>query len=244
MFKRINPITQGPAEVVFPQSSTPGLSIANLPSKFIMLFVFMHIFFFIRFSHQPVLEYFFLLVTILATFPEKFIYILKNRNIFFNNKNQIFLYIRIFIITLFTAIQTTAHIQYFLIQPYKVNQKSMLPEISPGELILVEKFTMGLIFNYYTNEGIVQRIHFPGSRPIQTSDIVVFHKPDSEDILIKRVIRIENNTYCVYGDNRGSSIDSRVFGCIPENKIIGRYFYKLKSMDALTLKSPGSLSHG
>jgi len=103
----------------------------------------------------------------------------------------------------------------------------MLPSIHPGDLILVEKFSMGLISNYYSINNEVHRIPFPWQRKLQSGDVIVFKQPETPDILIKRIEMIENNKYCVYGDNKESSLDSRIFGCISEDRIIGRYIFRI-----------------
>ncbi|MDH4261408.1 MAG: S26 family signal peptidase [Spirochaetia bacterium] len=204
--------------------------------------------FFIFSSNQPWSYYLIFFLTISATLYNKIFSKQGNTdnykvNFLYNlkNKNEIFHYVQIFLFTILCAILTLSHIKYFIIQPYTVNQKSMLPGIKPGEIILVEKISMGLITNYYVNQNSISRISYPWRRPIQPGDVIIFQKPFTfyksddfivnkskpNDILIKRVERIEDNKYCVYGDNKENSIDSRVFGCVPENKIIGRYLFKM-----------------
>jgi len=151
--------------------------------------------------------------------------------------NEVFYYGRLFIFTVFFALMSLAHVRVFILAPYQVLQKSMLPGLQPGDIVLVEKISMGLLTTY-SRQTSLHRIRHPWFRPIQTGDVIIFRKPQtdidmnaessfSNDILIKRVERIENNRYCVYGDNRENSVDSRDFGCIPGSKIIGRYVYKI-----------------
>lgn len=60
----------------------------------------------------------------------------------------------------------------------------------------------------------------------QVNDIVVFK--DKENIIfVKRIIDVKNNRYIVLGDNKKDSLDSRNFGGIQRNQILGKFIYKL-----------------
>jgi signal peptidase I len=220
-------------------------SIAILTKNIFLTVFFIHAFFFIHDTNQPRVLYFLLFLTVCLILTEKFMTKFNRLKIpgrflrfFFNKKNEVYFYGRIFLLTIFTALILPAYGKYFVIQPFVVNQKSMLPEIKPGELILVEKISMGLIINYHDKNNPVRRLNLSWNRPIQVRDVIIFRKPGTltpprqnilikQDILIKRVERIENNKYCVVGDNPENSLDSRAFGCVPENLIIGRYIYKI-----------------
>lgn len=52
------------------------------------------------------------------------------------------------------------------------------------------------------------------------NDIVALKKDDS--VFVKRISKIENNTYFVMGDNVHDSMDSRRFGAIQEKHIMGK----------------------
>lgn len=60
----------------------------------------------------------------------------------------------------------------------------------------------------------------------QINDIVAF-KDKSDKILVKRIAEIKNGKYFVRGDNNNDSLDSRNFGYISKNQIIGEMIYKL-----------------
>lgn len=190
--------------------------------------------FFIWRFRQPGIYYILLLIAASSAMIENFF----NRKNPLRNKNEVLSYTTIFLTTVFAAIIILAHVQYFVIQPYRVNHKSMLPGIKPGEIVAVEKISMGLITNYYRSESKIRRLHFLWERPLQPGDILIFRKPGDNDILIKRLGHIENNTYCVYGDNSEYSVDSRVFGCIPENKIIGRYVFTFPNYEHFFARFP------
>jgi len=64
------------------------------------------------------------------------------------------------------------------------------------------------------------------SKP-KIGDIVAARDPRDGKIIIKRVIKIENTKYHVEGDNRTASTDSRDFGLIDKNNIIGKVIFVL-----------------
>lgn len=144
-------------------------------------------------------------------------------------------YIQVFIITICVALLALFHVKYFFLQTFEVTNESMLPAIQNGDVILVEKFTMGFIMNFYEQSASVKRLHlskaygfpFNWQRPLKKNDIIVFFKPVTREVLVKRIHEIKNGKYCVLGDNLEHSLDSRSFGCISENRIIGRYVEKL-----------------
>lgn len=60
----------------------------------------------------------------------------------------------------------------------------------------------------------------------QINDIVVF-KDQENKIFVKRIINIKQNRYIVLGDNKKDSLDSRNFGEIQRDQILGKFIYKL-----------------
>ena len=84
---------------------------------------------------------------------------------------------------------------------------SMEPYIKNGELVLLS--------------GIPYWFKSP-----RINDIVAF-KDDADNTLLKRISEIKNGKYFVVGDNKNDSLDSRKFGYILKNQIIGKVIYKL-----------------
>ncbi len=48
---------------------------------------------------------------------------------------------------------------------------------------------------------------------------------------------VKENTVFVMGDNRGGSLDSRMLGCLPQNDVVGKVFYRLTPL-------PGPVTNG
>lgn len=83
-----------------------------------------------------------------------------------------------------------------------VSGLSMIPTLAPGERLLVRL------------DG-----------PIVLGDIVVFEHSDQFDV--KRILRIEADGVFVQGDNDQVSTDSRMYGLIPHDDVLGSVTYRL-----------------
>ena len=90
-------------------------------------------------------------------------------------------------------------------QRFRVDGVSMLPLLQPGDEVLVD------------------RRAYLGSLP-SLEDIVVVSSPHRPQMrLIKRVVAIDERANCfVQGDNQAQSTDSRMFGWVAPQLILGR----------------------
>ncbi|MEM6754974.1 MAG: nickel-type superoxide dismutase maturation protease [Cyanobacteria bacterium P01_C01_bin.38] len=86
----------------------------------------------------------------------------------------------------------------------RVSGPSMLPKLQPGEEIL------------FNPKAYRQKLP-------EVGDIVVARHPYQTKQIIKRVaVVLEDGSCFLTGDNTDSSTDSRSFGFIPPNKILGK----------------------
>ena len=121
----------------------------------------------------------------------------------------------------------------FAIQNTRVYGLSMQPTLQDGQLVIVNK--------------LAYKIGSPG-----IDDVVVLFSPQGGVPLLKRIvgvpgdtIRIVGCTVCpvtlgpgeffVAGDNRRDSLDSRVFGAVPEENIIGTVQIRYWPFDSISL---------
>ncbi|PIR58175.1 MAG: signal peptidase I [Parcubacteria group bacterium CG10_big_fil_rev_8_21_14_0_10_38_31] len=114
-------------------------------------------------------------------------------------------------------------LRLWVAQPFIVHGKSMDPTFRNGDYLIVDELS------------------YKFTEP-KEGDVIVFRYPnDTKKFFIKRIIglpnqtievegktiSIEDNEYFVLGDNRGSSSDSRVWGTVNEDLIIGKAFLRL-----------------
>lgn len=81
----------------------------------------------------------------------------------------------------------------------------MEPALRPGDFIIVSRWY----------------------RRISAKEIVVFRHPRKNLILVKRVSGIGSDSVFVAGDNKTASQDSRSFGPVGRNAIIGKVIMRI-----------------
>jgi len=143
-------------------------------------------------------------------------------------------------------------IRYFLVQPFFVEGASMEPNFENGEYLLVDELSYYfrsvergevVVFHYPldTSKYYIKRvIGLPEETvEIKNSRVIIYNDehPDglalSEDYLPKSLItdgqikeKLGKNEYFVLGDNRPVSYDSRRWGVVPKNDIVGRVWVR------------------
>jgi signal peptidase I len=143
--------------------------------------------------------------------------------------------------------------------PYVVEHTSMEPTLEPGEIMLVDRMTPRIagygrgdlvVFQPPGGAGLfVKRIvGLPGEEVILArSGIFVDGKLVAEPYLCgerpssrPHVMEIPDGMYLVLGDNRSASLDSRSFGPVPSDMMVGRVWagYRLDAGE-LALFTPG-----
>lgn len=138
-------------------------------------------------------------------------------------------------------------IRYFLIQPFYVKGASMEPNFHDNEYLIIDELSYRfrepkrgeiVVFRYPLDpkQFFIKRvIGLPGDLVrIANSQIVIFNNNYPEGFALEesylsnvptdgdKSVKLEKNEYYVLGDNRPSSLDSRIFGVVPAGLITGR----------------------
>ena len=163
------------------------------------------------------------------------------------------------------AVVIVAPIRFFVAQPFIVQGASMNPTFATGQYLIIDELSYR--FNE-PERGDVVVLRFPRNPsrffikrlvglPGETLDIkngvisittaenaepfileepyVTFLKTDGGD---DEIVKLKEGEYFVMGDNRPNSSDSRDWGILPENLIIGKAFLRLFPIDTISF-SPG-----
>jgi signal peptidase I len=155
---------------------------------------------------------------------------------------------KIFVVSLAIIIP----IRYFLIQPFFVQGASMEPNYEDGEYLIIDEITYRfrepergevIIFKYPQNpsEFFIKRIiGLPGETvKINDNQITIEKKDGNQGFILdessylknvpsmgQEILVLKEDEYFVLGDNRSASFDSRRWGALPREDIIGKVWIK------------------
>jgi signal peptidase I len=149
------------------------------------------------------------------------------------------------------ALVIVAPIRYFLFQPFIVKGESMMPNFQDGNYLIVDEISYRfstpqrgdvIVFNYPkdTTQRFIKRvIGVPGETVDVTNGQVEIINGDKITVLSEKYLplnlktigevkmTLQKDQYFVLGDNRDYSYDSRAWGVVPKNNIIGKAFLRL-----------------
>ncbi len=158
------------------------------------------------------------------------------------------------------ALLIVVPIRYFLFQPFLVKGQSMEPNFENGDYLIVDEISYrfrdpqrGEVIVFKAPHNPFQRyikriIGLPGETlKIEDGKVIIFqknYKPlilDESNYLSPDLqtqgnvsITLAENEYFVLGDNRSASSDSRKWGPLPREKIIGRVIFRAWPFTSLT----------
>ena len=152
-------------------------------------------------------------------------------------------------------------IRYFLFQPFIVSGNSMYPGFENGDYLIVDEISYRMrepergeviIFrapDQASSRYIKRIVGLPGET-IEISDGVIIISNDTGVVEVldeseylsglprtsgQLKVSLEENQYFVLGDNRMFSSDSRSWGTLPKDNIIGRAFLRAWPADSLAV---------
>lgn len=142
-------------------------------------------------------------------------------------------------------------IRYFLFQPFIVKGESMVPSFQPGDYLIVDEISYRfsepqrgdvVVFKYPKDKSqkfIKRIIGLPGETIEIKDDKITVRSGDNEKLLEEDYLsdspiiygtlnfNLGEDEYFVLGDNRGFSYDSRVWGSVSSENIIGKALLRL-----------------
>lgn len=147
-------------------------------------------------------------------------------------------------------------IRYFLVQPFYVKGASMEPTFYDHDYLLIDELsyrfrepTRGevVVFHYPRDRSsffIKRLVALPGERVVVKDSQVMVGPPQGELAVISETylgewirtngnldLTLASDEYFVLGDNRGASLDSRSFGPLKQEEIVGRVWVRAWPLD-------------
>lgn len=177
--------------------------------------------------------------------------------------NSFFSFIFEIIKTVVISLAIILPIRYFVIQPFYVKGASMEPNFYDKDYLIINEFVYKfkepqrgdiVVFKNprNTKEFFIKRIiGLPGERiKVYNNSIYVYNDENPQGIKVDEIYLPEDqatkgndyeelgdNNYYVLGDNRNRSLDSRFFGAVNDDLIVGKVWLRGWPLDRMSLFS-------
>ena len=164
------------------------------------------------------------------------------------------------------ALAIVVPVRIFIAQPFVVSGSSMVPTFENGEYLIVDEISYILgepsrgdvvIFRYPndTKKFFIKRIiGLPGETvDVNGNEVTIYNKENENGIKlsqpylktsspIKTHTELKDDEYFVMGDNRGASSDSRIWGPVSKDLLVGKAFVRLFPVNHINLM-PGDYNY-
>ncbi|KKQ27640.1 MAG: signal peptidase I [Candidatus Magasanikbacteria bacterium GW2011_GWC2_37_14] len=155
------------------------------------------------------------------------------------------------------AVITIGLVRYFLFKPFYVKGQSMEPNFHENDYLIIDELSYRfrppergevIVLHSPSNSDYYLKrvVGLPGERvKIDNNKIIIYNETHPEGVLVEEIYLDQKTTgslvqtlgadeYFVLGDNRGASYDSRRFGPVKKEEIVGRAWLRGWPLNKIT----------